>query len=112
MMPENSKEKMSIEAETILCPLCGKGEVEIIFTPGYTSWHVTRIASKTTREKKFHGEKYKVQNKCSECGATRTQIREALERGRTNKISHEDRIKRIRESGMPTILRSTIKQEE
>jgi protein-arginine kinase activator protein McsA len=83
----------------ILCPNCGKESVEAWMYPSYLAHHTSRISAgaKTT----FHreGEKYEITSGCFECGKS---LKELLEIEKSGKLTHEERLKRLREAGMPT----------
>ncbi|MEM7815908.1 MAG: hypothetical protein QXN71_02195, partial [Candidatus Aenigmatarchaeota archaeon] len=67
-------------------------------------WKVSRIASGSKRTRFFHEPKTRVHSNCPNCKATKQEIRDIIEKGVTQKQSHEERIKRIRETGLPTVI--------
>ncbi|NOX71535.1 MAG: hypothetical protein GXO64_02440 [Candidatus Micrarchaeota archaeon] len=87
--------------ETIDCPICKKGKIEIKRIPGWYEWKVSRISAGAKRTKFFHDPKFKVMNKCPECGASRETIKEALEKGKKPETKDE-RKKRLEAAGIPT----------
>lgn len=103
-MLEGASEKYREESEDIDCPICKKVKVSVTFIAGYISWSVSRIASKSARTKYYHDPKIRVNSGCPNCRASRQEIKDALERGTGEKKSHEDRLKRIRDSGLPTTI--------
>lgn len=100
---DRSSQKYSEEIKDIDCPLCGKTKISVTFIAGYMSWNVSRIASGAKRTPYFHDPKIKVNTPCRECKASKSEIKEALEKGK--KLSYEERLKRIKEAGLPTQLR-------
>jgi endogenous inhibitor of DNA gyrase (YacG/DUF329 family) len=96
-----SSEKYSEQIEDVDCPFCGKAKVRVTFIPGYMSWSVSRIAAGAKRTRYFHDPRIKVHGKCPNCGKSNEEIKEALESG-GKLISHEERLKRLREAGLPT----------
>ncbi len=89
--------------ETIECPFCRKGQISITVIPDYISWNVSRIASGSKRTKFIHDSQTTVNNKCPECGKSKQEIKEALERG--GKIaSYEEQLKRLKNAGLPTTI--------
>ena len=86
------------------CPFCSKGDINIIHIPVSLSFKkgpygggkagITSTAEKTRVE----------EEKCSNCGKLRKEIEKALETGITKELSHEDRLKRLKDSGLPLIL--------
>lgn len=90
----------------IECPFCGKGRIRMYHQEGYLQARTSRISAGAKQT--FHKvhDKYIVQNKCSNCGKSAKEIERALETGRTKELSHEDRLKRLKEAGMPTRVES------
>lgn len=86
----------------IECPFCGKGRIKMYHKEGYIQSHASSIAS----GKKFTSHKvedsYIVQNDCPVCKKTKKEIQRAFETGETKQLTHEERLKRLRESGLPT----------
>jgi len=87
--------------EIIDCPFCKKGKIDIVTTPEFYSYKTARAFGKAKKIPVVHPERIDVQNKCPECGKSKQEIKEALISGTTNK-SHEERLKRIKDSGLPT----------
>lgn len=87
--------------EDIECPFCHKGKINIVRIPAWYEWRVSSIAAGSKRHKFYHDPKFKVKNKCSECGANREDIKDALEKGKKLE-SKEERKKRLLASGIPT----------
>ncbi len=88
--------------EKIECPFCKHGKIDIRITPEYYSYAVSRISAGSKRIPIFHPEKIEVFSKCSNCGKTRREIKEALESGSIKQLSHKERLKRLKEAGLPT----------
>jgi predicted RNA-binding Zn-ribbon protein involved in translation (DUF1610 family) len=85
----------------IECPFCGKGKIRMYHKEGY----IQSTASSISSGKKFTSHKvddsYIVQNNCPECGKTKEEIQRAFETGETKQATHEERLKRLREAGLP-----------
>lgn len=48
-------------------------------------------------------EQYNVRDvNCPKCGKKAKEIEKALKKGKTKDVSHEDRLKRLKEAGLPT----------
>lgn len=93
----------TIENKIEKCPFCKKGEISVLYTSEHMSAHSTFSAGgKKKMMPNYHPEKYNVSSKCPVCGASKKEIKEALERGETKQISHEERLKRLKEAGLPT----------
>ena len=86
-----------------LCPFCKKGKVKVYFKEGY----IQAKASSISAGKKYS--KYQVDEKieevggdCPECGKSGKEIKKAFETGITKELSHDERLKRLQASGLPT----------
>ena len=86
----------------ISCPFCKKGTISVTTTSEYYSYSISRISAKSERIPRYHKPIIEVHSKCPECGKSKNEIKEALERGFMKEIPHEERLKRIRDSGLPT----------
>ena len=84
------------------CPFCGKGKVTVTFVPGYISWRASRAAGRTKRTRFYHNPRSRVHSKCPKCGESARAIREALESGGAKPKTHEERLRRLKEGGLPT----------
>jgi hypothetical protein len=62
----------------------------------------SRIASGSKTTMHRVGDKYIVRDNCSVCGKTKEEIQRAFETGETKQATHEERLKRLRDSGLPT----------
>ena len=98
---DRTSEKYTEKIEDVDCPFCGKAKIRATFIPGYMSWNTSRIAAGAKRTRYFHDPKITVRGKCPECGKSSEEIKEALESGGKIK-THEERLKRLQESGLPT----------
>lgn len=92
--------------EEINCPFCKKGKIRVTKTSEYYSHHTTHAAGRSKILPTYHPEKIKPHSNCSICKATKSDIKEALETGVTKKLSHKERLKRLREAGLPTIIKT------
>ena len=88
--------------ETTVCPFCNKRKIDITIIPEYYSYKCARAFGKMKRIPKVHPERIEVHSKCPSCKASKQEIKEALERGTTKVKSHEERLKRLKEAGIPT----------
>jgi len=95
---------MGRENKTVKCPFCGLGEIDIIYMP----------ASLKARKGPWGGSKAGIleiseqiivtTEKCSNCGKTKNEIKSALKKGTGKHLSHEERLRRLREAGLPTVI--------
>lgn len=107
-MPEGYSERPTVTTEEVGCPLCNEGRVSVTFTSAYMSWQVSRISAGAKRTRYFHDPKVQVHGKCPTCNASSADIKDILERGGKQKVSHEERVKRLRDSGLPTAFESRV----
>lgn len=84
------------------CPFCGKSKVVAWHKEDFRQAKTSRISAgaKTTYHKV--PESYEILNGCSACGKSEKEILRAFETGITKELSHEERLKRLREAGLPT----------
>lgn len=84
----------------IQCPFCHKETVRIIRRPC-----IVNITKSTCRagghNKRISREKNDVLSGCSECGKSQKEVEKALDKGTTKPLSHEERLKRLQEAGIP-----------
>lgn len=99
---ERISEKYIEEMKEVDCPFCGKAKINVTYIAGYMSWKTSRISAGSKRTPYYHDPKFKVYDKCPNCKASKESIKRALEKGSTKVISHEDRLKRLKEAGLPT----------
>lgn len=104
--PDRSSERYRESIEEVPCPACGKGRIRVSFVAGYMSWNVSRISAGARRTRYYHDPKVRVHESCPACGARKAEIREILERG-GKRVSHEERMRRLRESGLPSRIETT-----
>lgn len=103
-MGERSSQQYSESIEDVDCPLCKRAKVRVSFVAGYMSWSISRIAAGAKRTRYFHDPRIRVLQACGACKATKAEIKEALEKGKSGQLSHEEKLKRIQEAGLPTVL--------
>ncbi len=85
------------------CPFCKKGRVKVYFREGYTHAKASSIsAGKKYTKQKVDDKIEEVGSDCPVCGKSAKEIKKAFETGITKEISHEERLKRLMKSGLPT----------
>lgn len=85
------------------CPFCKKGEIEIFFREGYVQARASSISAGKKYTKQAVDDKIEnVGNDCPVCGKSAEDIKKAFETGTTRELSHEERLKRLKQSGLPT----------
>jgi len=92
------------------CPICKEGIITVITKSEYYSYHSARAFNKVKRIPVHHPEKIEIENKCPNCGASKQDIKDALEHGK--QIPHEEKLKRSKKAGMPTVIETTIEKKD
>ena len=95
---------MNKEFRVLDCPFCKKGKIEIIYIRSSvkvvkSSWG----GSKGAIERSAEGIMVKTE-KCPECGKTAKEIEKELKNESVKTVSHEERLKRLKDSGLPTTI--------
>jgi hypothetical protein len=95
----------------IECPFCGRMGVRAFHKPSHLEPKVSHISagSKTTYYRV--PESYDIVSGCPACGKSRGEIEKVFETGVIRELSHEERLKRLRESGLPTVIRTEKRKE-
>ena len=101
----------SLKTESVKCPLCQIGEIEVTTRAEYYSFSAARAFGKVKRIPVHHPEQIKVESNCPNCKARKAEIKEALEKGSSKRVSHEEMLERLKKSGLPTIIASAKKEE-
>jgi len=82
------------------CPFCNKGEIEADYFPSVLR---SRKGSYGGSKPKFERSADSIiitSEKCPVCGKPTKEIKKRIEKGKS--YSHEERLKRMREAGLPT----------
>ena len=90
------------ENNTVKCPFCQKGDIEVTITLDWYSEGRAHSAGRSAMIPQYHPERTEIHNNCPNCGKSKKELKEAIERGQNKQISHEERLKRLRDSGLPT----------
>jgi len=94
----------------IECPFCGKMGVKAFHKPTHLEPKVSHISagSRTT----YHRvpESYDVVSGCPACGKSKEEIERIFETGVVRELSHEERLKRLRDAGLPTVIRTQTRR--
>lgn len=93
----------------IECPFCHKGKVKMFHKEGHLQPKFSRIAAKSAVTYYRSPDIYNVLEDCPNCGKTKKEIEDVLEGKKPVKeMSHEERLKRIKEAGLPTKIEELI----
>lgn len=92
---------MSKQSLSFKCPFCNKGKIDALYFPSVKNYigGPHGVGKKLITHSK---EDLIVENDCPVCGKNHKEIKKAYEKGKVK--SHEERIKRIMESGLPTMV--------
>jgi hypothetical protein len=82
-----------------ICPNCGKEGVEAIVKRGYLGHATSRISSGSKTKYFRVGESVKIVSGCYICGKT---LKELIKINNDGKSSHKQRIRRLKDAGIPT----------
>ena len=89
----------------IACPFCQAVDVKVFHRPSYLQAKRSHISSggKTT----FYRvpEKIEITCSCASCGKSANEIQNFFDGKK--EIPHEERMKRIKDSGLPTVIQET-----
>lgn len=99
-----TRARPEIENKTVKCPFCQKGDIEVTITSDWYSEGRAHAAGRSAMIPQYHPEKIEVHNKCSECGKSKRELKEAIAKGTTKQLSHEERLKRLKEAGLPSVI--------
>ena len=102
----------SVIHEKVKCPLCEKTEIDVTTKPEYYSYSAARAFGKVKRIPVHHPEQVKVESNCPNCKAKKSDIKDALERGKSKFKTHEEFLKSIRDRGLPTVITSKSDKHE
>ena len=86
------------------CPFCKKMSIRVLHIPFVSNTFSSscRAGGKNTKIQK---EGWKVLSGCPDCNKPLEEIKSALEHG-TKHETHEDKLKRLRNAGLPLVLES------
>jgi len=100
-------ERKEVKIETVRCPYCNKADINIKNTSGYVSYRVSRISAGSKRTPYIHDPKIEVLDNCPNCGKTKREIKDALEKGK-KAMSHSERLKLWKKRGLPLKVKSSF----
>lgn len=90
-----------MSSETLTnCPFCGKLTITILHIPFVANTFTSKCRA-GGRNTRYQKERFDVMSGCDECGKTRKEVENALNSSGKEQ-SHEDRLRRLKESGLPT----------
>jgi len=89
---------------TFECPFCKKRTVVAFHHPAHREARTSRISAGAKTKWIMVPESYDILSGCSNCGATKEEIQDKID-GK-EKITHEERVKRLKERGLPLVIES------
>lgn len=86
------------------CPFCHKVGVMAFHKPSYSEASTSRISNKSATTYRRVDEKYFIQGDCPKCGKSQKDIQKWYdgEYAKEKELSHKERLKRLKEAGLPT----------
>lgn len=89
----------------IECPFCHKGKIKMFHKEGHLQPKFSRIAAKSAVTYYRVPDTYDVIEDCPKCGKTKKEIQDVFEGKKSVKeLTHEERIKRLKDAGLPTVI--------
>ena len=95
---------------TIKCPFCGAETIKVFRRPPRLEHRTSHISSGSKTKYYKVPESYDYLSGCTACGKTKKEVEIAYETGITKEKTHEERLKRIKEAGLPTVVESYKKE--
>lgn len=86
----------------IECPFCKKLGVKAYRKPSCLEDKTSRISAGAKTKYYRVPETYMVMSGCPHCGKSQKEMRRARETGMTREVTHEERLRRPKEGGLPT----------
>jgi len=96
---------------TIKCPCCGKSTIKVFRRPSRLDDKTTHISAGSKTIYYRVPESYEILSGCSACGRSRKEVQKAFDTGVTTELSHEERLKRLREAGLALRIATKHKKE-
>ena len=95
----------------VKCPFCGFEGVKAFVKPSYLGGKTSRISAgaKTTLFRVPGSCEY--MGSCPKCGKTSKEMQEATDTGQVKKLTHEERVARLKAAGIPVNLTTTTRVE-
>ena len=91
------------------CPFCRKGKVKTFHKEGYLQAKTSRISAGAKTKYYKTPDTYEVLEDCPNCGRKKKEIQKAFDGEiSTKQMSHEKRIKKMKEAGLPTSFEQTV----
>ena len=82
------------------CPFCGKMTITILHVPFVANIFTSKCRA-GGRNTVYQKERFDVMSGCEACGKNRKEVEKALNSSGKEQ-SHEERLKRLKEAGLPT----------
>jgi hypothetical protein len=85
----------------VKCPFCKQGDISYTHFSGYYAMTTSRISAGSKQIPRLRGERIIVHNSCPVCKKSKQELKELI-KGGADQVPHEERIKRLQNSGLPT----------
>lgn len=91
------------------CPFCHKGRVKTFHKEGYMQAKSSRISAGAKTKYYRRPDTYEVLEDCPDCGKKKKEIQKAMDGEiSTKRMSHEERLKRIKAAGLSTEIEEKV----
>lgn len=90
------------EETQMKCPFCNIGEIIVIHVPVFLKFKKGTYGGGKSGVSRTAEQNIVKEEKCPNCGKSKKDIEKALETGVTKEASHEERLKRLRDAGLPS----------
>ncbi len=91
------------ETRELECPFCKKGKVKVVFKESYIQANASSISAGKKYTYQKIPEKWVIKENCPACGAKKKDIQDVYD-GKRRPETKEERIRRIKEPGLPTTI--------
>lgn len=92
----------------LTCPICDEGKIRVFHKEGYIQARTSRISAGAKTKFYKQPDYYEVLEDCPNCGRSKKEIEKTFKTGKFKEISHKERLKRIQEAGLPTVIESKV----
>jgi len=88
----------------VRCPFCEKVGIVAFYKPPHREPSSSRISGKSVTKQILKDESYHIQSDCPNCGAKKKDIQAWYDGKYKEKITHKERIERLKKRGLPLVL--------
>jgi len=93
---------MAKEVRVLKCPFCKRGEIETVYFPSVLHKRKGTWGGYKPTFKRSADDMIVTSAKCPNCGKSGKEIQKSLKKESIREVSHDERLKRLQEAGLPT----------